>query len=178
MKRAEKFMTDNNLKPKAGAKQEKPIFVDDILMVPKKRDRRAKDEEAAAGPSAAVKVEEAAEAAGPMPTTAKKRRPSAAVKVEEAEEEEMPMPTTAKKRRPSAAIKVEEDQEAEEEEMPLTQSPKKQCADLATASRVEMMKTATVSELRDFLQEKAVEFTTDESKQKLISHIYKWRLTL
>ena len=39
MKRAEKFMAGT----KAGAKQEKPIFVDDILMV---STRRAKDEEA------------------------------------------------------------------------------------------------------------------------------------
>ena len=206
MKRAEKFIADNNLKPKAGAKKEAPIFVDDILMPAKKRGRPSAAAAAAKGAEEEEEEEdeeeeeeEEDEEEQKAPVAKKKRGRPPAVKKEEEEEgakkeddddDEKVTPAAKKRGRPSAVKQEEEEEGAkkedetddeEEEKVPQTQSAKKekkQELDLATASRPEMMKSATVFELRNFLKDKAVEFTTDDTKTKLITRIYEWRRTM
>ena len=198
MKRAEKFIADNNLKPKAGAKKEAPIFVDDILMPAKKRGRPSAAAAAAKGAEEEEEEEdeeeeeeEEDEEEQKAPVAKKKRGRPPAVKKEDDDDDDEKVTPAAKKRGRPSAVKQEEEEEGakkedetddeEEEKVPQTQSAKKekkQELDLATASRPEMMKSATVFELRNFLKDKAVEFTTDDTKTKLITRIYEWRRTM
>ena len=199
MKRAEKFIADNNLKPKAGAKKEAPIFVDDILMPAKKRGRPSAAAAAAKGAEEEEEEEEEDEEEEEedeeeqkAPVAKKKRgRPPAVKKEDDDDDDDEKVTPAAKKRGRPSAVKQEEEEEGakkedetddeEEEKVPQTQSAKKekkQELDLATASRPEMMKSATVFELRNFLKDKAVEFTTDDTKTKLITRIYEWRRTM
>ena len=199
MKRAEKFIADNNLKPKAGAKKEAPIFVDDILMPAKKRGRpsaaaaaaKGAEEEEEEEEDEEEEEEEEDEEEQKAPVAKKKRGRPPAVKKEDDDDDDEKVTPAAKKRGRPSAVKQEEEEEGakkedetddeEEEKVPQTQSAKKekkQELDLATASRPEMMKSATVFELRNFLKDKAVEFTTDDTKTKLITRIYEWRRTM